>query len=76
MVEISEDELLPGDLAFTKPPGSKSTKNDANHVLIYVGKNENGELIYVDARSTRSGVCMSTYPDAVYFYRPLCIADD
>ena len=75
MVEISLEEMLPGDLAFTKPPGTKSTKNDANHVLIFVGKDASGERIFVDARSKRSGVCMSTYPEAVYYYRPHCIVN-
>lgn len=73
MHEITESEILPGDLAFTKPPGSKSSKNDANHVLIFVGRTKDGEKIFVDARSEKSGVCMSSYPSAVYFYRPYCL---
>ena len=73
MHEITEEDLLPGDLAFTKPPGSKSSKNDANHVLIFMGRTKEGEKIFVDARSEKSGVCMSSYPGAVYFYRPFCL---
>lgn len=73
--QITESQLLPGDLAFTKPPGSPSSQNNANHVLIFVGYNQHGERVFVDARSRQSGVCMSTYPSATLFYRPNCLAD-
>ena len=60
---ISEDELLPGDLGFLAEPGAVAV----NHVLIYAGKGENGEQMWVHCASG-SGVVLNS-PDYVTQYR-------
>lgn len=60
---ITESELLPGDLGFMAEPGTVSV----NHVLIYAGKGENGEQMWVHCASG-TGVVLNS-PDYVTQYR-------
>lgn len=60
---ITEEELLPGDLGFMAVPGTVPV----NHVLIYAGKNEAGEQMWVHC-SSGSGVVLNS-PDYVTQYR-------
>lgn len=60
---ITEEELLPGDLGFMAEPGTVPV----NHVLIYAGKGENGEQMWVHCASG-SGVVLNS-PDYVTQYR-------
>lgn len=60
---ITESELLPGDLGFMAEPGTVPV----NHVLIYAGKGENGEQMWVHCASG-IGVVLNS-PDYVTQYR-------
>lgn len=60
---ITESELLPGDLGFMAEPGTVPV----NHVLIYAGKGENGEQMWVHCASG-TGVGLNS-PDYVTQYR-------
>lgn len=62
--EITEDELLPGDLGFLCSP------NDAavNHVGMYIGKNKDGKKMWLHCSSDK-GVNVSS-PKFIYFRRP------
>ena len=57
---ISESDLVIGDLAFKQRPWTKG----ANHVGIYVGKNSNGEKLFVNSSFTEDGVVVTTAKDA------------
>lgn len=74
MFQISRSDLKPGDLAFKKRPGSSSSRDNANHVLIFVGYDTNHNEVFVHCTSGRGTVC-TTYGNAAYFYRPTCFAD-
>lgn len=60
---ITESELPPGDLGFMAEPGTVPV----NHVLIYAGKGENGEQMWVHCASG-TGVVLNS-PDYVTQYR-------
>lgn len=60
---ITESELLPGDLGFMAEPGTVPV----NHLLIYAGKGENGEQMWVHCASG-TGVVLNS-PDYVTQYR-------
>lgn len=60
---ITEAELLPGDLGFMEAPGVV----DINHVLLYAGKNEAGEKMWVHC-SSGTGVVLNS-PTYVKHYR-------
>ena len=62
--EISEEELLPGDLGFLCTPSDPSV----NHVGLYVGKNKNGKKMWLHCSSTR-GVCISQC-NFIHYRRP------
>ncbi len=64
--EISENELLPGDLGFKARPGEAGT----NHVLIYVRTNENGEKVWVHCSSSKGGVVVNSPSYVKYYRRP------
>lgn len=66
---ITESELLPGDLGFMAEPGTVPV----NHVLIYAGKGENGEQMWVHCASG-TGVVLNS-PDYVTQYRRLSNVD-
>ena len=57
---ISEPNLLIGDLAFKQTPWTKG----ANHIGIYVGKNSDGEKLFVNCSFTEDGVVVTTAKDA------------
>ena len=61
---ITEAELLPGDLGFMAVPGTVPV----NHVLIYAGKNQEGEQMWVHCSSSGGGVVLNS-PDYVTQYR-------
>lgn len=63
-IAISESELQPGDLGFMAEPGSVSV----NHVLIYAGKGNNGELLWVHC-SSGTGVVLNSPSYVKYFRR-------
>lgn len=63
--EISEAELLPGDLGFKAKPGDPGT----NHVLIYVGE-QNGEKMWVHSSSAKGGVVLNSPSYVKYYRRP------
>ena len=67
--EISEAELLPGDLGFLAVPGTVSV----NHVLIFAGYAEDGKKMWVHCEGG-SGVILSS-PDYVTQYRRLTNID-
>ena len=54
--EITEAELLPGDLGFMDKPGSVAV----NHVLLYAGKDENGKHLWVHCSSGAGGVALNS----------------
>lgn len=62
---ISKAELLPGDIGFLAVPGSVAV----NHVLLYAGKGERGEDMWVHC-SSGSGVVLNS-PKYVTQYRRL-----
>ncbi len=63
-VEITEAELLPGDLGFMGAPGEHAI----NHVLIYAGKDESGRHMWVHCSSSAGGVVLNS-PSYVKRYR-------
>lgn len=67
--EISEEELLPGDLGFLAVPGTVSV----NHVLIFAGYAEDGKKMWVHCEGG-SGVILSS-PNYVTQYRRLSDID-
>lgn len=60
---ISKSELLPGDIGFMAAPGTVPV----NHVLLYAGKGEHGEDMWVHC-SSGTGVVLNS-PDYVTQYR-------
>jgi len=60
---ISADELLPGDLGFMAEPGSVPI----NHVLMYVGRDSSGNMLWVHCASS-TGVVLNS-PNYVKYYR-------
>lgn len=60
--EISEGELIPGDLGFQNLPNA-----DTNHVLIYAGTDADGRQLWVHCTSG-SGVVLNS-PDYIRYYR-------
>lgn len=64
--EISESELLPGDIGFLCVPSSCA---DGNHVGIYVGKDKDGNKIWVhETGSPSNNVVINNY-NFKYFRR-------
>jgi len=61
---ISETDLKPGDLGFLESPSSDST----NHVLIYAGKDANGNNLWVHCNGDTDGVALNS-PTYVKYYR-------
>ena len=64
--EISEADLQPGDLGFKARPGD----GGINHVLMYVGLDENGNRRWVHCSSSAGGVVLNTVNYVKYFRRP------
>ena len=60
---ITEEELLPGDLGFMAVPGTVPV----NHVLLYAGKDDAGNKLWVHC-SSGTGVVLNS-PDYVTQYR-------
>lgn len=60
--EISESELLPGDLGF-----QNQVNAETNHVLIYAGTDSEGQQLWVHCTSS-SGVVLNS-PDYIKYYR-------
>lgn len=60
---ITEAQLLPGDLGFKDAPGTSGI----NHVLIYAGKDDAGNKLWVHCASG-TGVILNS-PDYVAYYR-------
>lgn len=65
-IEISEDDLVPGDLVFKNCPGDEGI----NHVGIYYGKDDDGKNLYIHCSAGAGGVVMNTYSGFQYFRRP------
>lgn len=63
---ISKEELLPGDLGFMAVPGTVSI----NHVLMYAGKNEAGEHMWVHCSSSSGGVVLNSPSYVTQYRRP------
>ena len=61
--EISADELLPGDLGFMARPSDPGI----NHVLMYAGTDDSGNMLWVHCAS-KSGVVLNS-PGYVKYYR-------
>lgn len=61
---ITEEELLPGDLAL-----------NSHHVGIFVGYNEDGEKIYVHEFGYKRGCCISTYGEWTSYQRVVAVED-
>lgn len=64
--EITESELLPGDLGFMGAPGEV----DINHVLIYAGKDASGQQVWVHCSSSAGGVVLNSPGYVKYYRRP------
>ena len=62
---ITKDELLPGDLGYKTIPGSVTSQ----HVLMYAGKDENGNLLWVHCEFS-FGVHVSSPGYVKYYRRP------
>jgi hypothetical protein len=62
--EITEAELLPGDLGFLDKPGNVAV----NHVLLYAGKDAAGNKLWVHCSSGAGGVALNS-PTYVKYYR-------
>ncbi|MDR0906591.1 MAG: C40 family peptidase [Oscillospiraceae bacterium] len=62
--EITESELLPGDLGFLDKPGNVAV----NHILIYAGKDSGGNKLWVHCSSSAGGVALNS-PTYVKYYR-------
>jgi hypothetical protein len=63
--EITEAELLPGDLGFMDMPGSVSI----NHILLYAGKDASGNKLWVHCSSDPGGVALNSPTYVKYFRR-------
>ena len=61
---ITEAELLPGDLGFMAVPGTVPV----NHVLLYAGKDADGNQLWVHCSSGAGGVALNS-PDYVTQFR-------
>jgi len=61
---ITEAELLPGDLGFMAVPGTVPI----NHVLLYAGKDADGNQLWVHSSSGAGGVALNS-PDYVTQFR-------
>ena len=65
--ELSESELMPGDLGFKARPSDAGT----NHVLIYVGVDkETGKKLWVHCSSSKGGVVLNSPSYVKYYRRP------
>ncbi len=64
--EIAESELLPGDLGFKAKPSDPGT----NHVLMYVGKDDSGNKLWVHCSSSKGGVVLNSPSYVKYYRRP------
>jgi cell wall-associated NlpC family hydrolase len=64
-VAVSQADLLPGDLGFYAVPGTVSI----NHVLIYIGKDSGGNLLWAHSEFG-SGVILNSPPGVNFFRRP------
>lgn len=62
--EISASELLPGDLGFMARPSDPGI----NHVLMYVGRDNSGKMLWVHCSSSAGGVVLNS-PSYVKYYR-------
>ena len=62
-IALTKSELLPGDLGYMAVPGTVNT----NHVLIYAGKDPNGNILWVHCEFNK-GVHINS-PDYVKYYR-------
>jgi hypothetical protein len=62
--EITEADLLPGDLGFMDKPGSV----DINHVLLFAGRDAGGNMLWVHCSSGAGGVALNS-PGYVKYYR-------
>ena len=62
---ITQAELLPGDLGFLGQPGTVAI----NHVLMYAGKDSNGNMMWVHSVSG-SGVVLDSPTYVRFFRRP------
>jgi len=62
--EITETELLPGDLCFMDKPGAVAV----NHVLIYAGTDSSGNRLWVHCSGSAGGVVLNS-PAYVKYYR-------
>lgn len=63
--QISESELLPGDLGFLQKPGSSGI----NHVGFFYGYNEKGEKMWLHCASGGGGVVLNTYKGFKHYKR-------
>ena len=62
-IALTKSELLPGDLGYMAVPGTVNT----NHVLIYAGKDPNGNMLWVHCEFNK-GVHINS-PDYIKYYR-------
>ncbi|MBE6065896.1 C40 family peptidase [Clostridium cochlearium] len=59
---VNNGELKIGDLGFWKYPSETAgTPSNANHVGIYIGKDENGNNLFIHSQGG-TGVCISAFP--------------
>ena len=58
--QISEAEALPGDIVFN---------SSCSHTLIYYGKNEQGQNLFLHSPRTGDVIKVSTYGSPVTFWR-------
>ena len=59
---VNNSELKIGDLGFWKYPSETAgTPSNANHVGIYIGKDENGNNLFIHSQGG-TGVCISAFP--------------
>lgn len=62
---IREDELLPGDIVYKDPPTVP-----VNHVGVYLGRDADGNNIYIHCSYGGGGVVMNSYDGFKYWRRP------
>jgi len=62
--EITHDQLKPGDFATLRDKNAKP-----NHIVIYIGVDENGDDVFVNASATAGKVIVTTYNPYKHFYR-------
>lgn len=65
---ISVGQAQPGDLIFKKPAGSSSTLDNANHVMIYLGRTGDGLWVFAEAASSEIGSRLVAYDASPYAY--------